>query len=410
MKTFGLVHFCCFPVIALISSIYAQDDCMVSMCTSNFIQVMDDLVLRPTATQQYCKVLNIYIECLNQTQNECRSVLQFHSSKTAAAQNWRRFNCENISISTAEVGSEEECPTMFREDQRTVAFFGFSHVRLIDDTIESCDAVGTWPLVDNKFFVVQLTTNSVPGYDNRLTLLTQVTVMFRSNSLCSESRTYQTNLHDDVNLTTSFVDGTNFVGADDSPVLSVQLLNVSTVRLWAKFIATEIFVLRHFDRLAVVVNSPDKILISFQTDAPTHQLALTGCSWQRRDLNLALNRPFSYARCLYAGKPLVGKYEAYHRCQEDHVRGDLHSTCAFDLMFGRDSSAEYNETTTLMSWKATIGTMRHFNALRTRNTKTSGTNRSDRKPQCLNSTAERSSFVWIGCKLTTILLLMRLFG
>ncbi|CAD5211271.1 unnamed protein product [Bursaphelenchus xylophilus] len=342
--------------------------CKVEDCTGRYSQLMHDKVLNPTESPEYCAVLFEYIQCLTTIQTECRSFLHFHSSFTAANQRWKRFRCEKETLPALETSREQQtCSAMPREDQRTCAFFGRAHLRRTDGAMETCAEIGTRPLIDNKFLVVQVTTRPETYSQYPLVVVSKVSIILRSNSLCEETRIYQADA-EDPRLPNAFTDGTTYAGDDNDPPLSLAKRNESTIRIFVNYLATEIVIHKIENcRLAVVVNTPEKVLHLEYDDSPLRQLCLTGCPLAVHNVREAIEETNTFTKCQGLRRTKYEKPEAYDVCRQDHVRGDLHSSCAFDLMFGTTLSSK-NRTEAaeqiVDEWHTVVRTLRYFDALK----------------------------------------------
>ncbi|CAD5207737.1 unnamed protein product [Bursaphelenchus okinawaensis] len=361
-------------VVILMSSTFVSS-CNVDDCTTRYNQLMNDRVLNPSETPEYCTVLYEYVQCLTSIQNVCRSYLHFHSSLTAANQRWKRFRCASFSLSSIDKGEDEQrCSTIPRQDQRTCAFFGRSHLRRTDGAIETCAEIGTRPLIDNKFVVVQVTMNPETYSQYPITVISKVTIIFRSNSLCEETRTYHADA-EEPHLPNAFTDGTTFAGTDNDPPLSIAKRNETTVRLLVPYLATEIVIHKVSNRLDVVINTPEKVLHLEYHDAPLRQLCLTGCTLAVHNVREAVQEGNVFAKCQGIKRPELEKEQAYDLCRQDYVRGDLHSSCAFDLLYGQNLQYTHQpmsnstKSVTIEEWHTVIRTLRYFDALKSTRTR-----------------------------------------
>ncbi|KAI1728953.1 RGM domain family member drag-1 [Ditylenchus destructor] len=222
---------------ASLSSMPMRSSCLVDICTDLHAKIMDERVIFPDSNLEYCQILLEYIGCLNDSHRSCHSMLHFHSALTAAKQQWRRFKCAQFREQFSE--QHETCP--FWEESTSTqqcSMFGNLHLlpfSVVNDRsdhvggIKTCSFNGAHPLIDNRFFVIQLTSSSVAhnssysgNFDKRLfrpllSKITKVTILIKTFIGCIPNQLlYETGISSgensdkvsqNVSISTTFSDG-----------------------------------------------------------------------------------------------------------------------------------------------------------------------------------------------------------
>ncbi|CAK9292822.1 unnamed protein product [Gordionus sp. m RMFG-2023] len=90
------------------------------------------------------------------------------------------------------------------------ALFGDPHLIKYDNTFETCRISKAWPLVNNPYFGVQVTSEAViPSNTFYATAITQITVIIKQHYPCAEEKTYEARVG---HVPSTFIDGSNNAG------------------------------------------------------------------------------------------------------------------------------------------------------------------------------------------------------
>ncbi|VDM48388.1 unnamed protein product [Toxocara canis] len=208
--------------------------------------------------------------------------------------------------------------------------FGSRHVRTFDGHFETCARSGAYPLIDNRFFLVQITHSNLA---NRINALTKVTVIVKATRHCTSQKHYEAST-EDTELAKSFVDGTSFGGDPTQRAVEIRNRNGSRVEIALQHIATTIYVRRQGPFLSVAIRIPEMLLK--EQSADEEQLCTTGCiRGETVRIKEALANPHSFTRCqgVHIKTPLK---IAVDRCARMGINDAFFDACVFDLLISGD--------------------------------------------------------------------------
>ncbi|KAI1721600.1 RGM domain family member drag-1 [Ditylenchus destructor] len=360
-----------------------ESGCLVDICTDLHAKIMDERVIFPDSNLEYCQVLLEYIGCLNDSHRSCHSMLHFHSALTAAKQQWRRFKCAQFREQFTE--KHETCP--FWEESTSTqqcSVFGNLHLRPFSivndrsdhvDGIKTCSFTGAHPLIDNRFFVIQLTSSSIahnssyPANFNKrlfrplLSKITKVTILIKPFIECIPNQLlYETGissgensdkLTQNVSISTTFSDGSKNFEIEEigrirpnrfKTVVELDKITDSHVEIRLIYLRTVITVQRDGTFLNVYVRAPERLFYSDYEDMPLsqlcrHSLSCTtpmGSSATIKEASL-FTQPRLFLNCLLNGQ-LEGiesiptlRDQAIGMCIEKQFFGELFDLCVYHV-------------------------------------------------------------------------------
>ena len=111
---------------------------------------------------------------------DCHSNLGFRSAHNGIERRMEEMNCS--------LDGEVFDPSKVPKDQRQVCtydgppalryctLFGDPHLRTFWDKLETCQIQGAWPLLDNRYLTVQVTSKAVNNLAGPATAITQVSL------------------------------------------------------------------------------------------------------------------------------------------------------------------------------------------------------------------------------------------
>lgn len=162
---------------------------------------IDDEPIMIGRNPSYCTLMRNYMQCMNETSKRCRGNLKFHTLSTLLKRQFKEFDCErfmwpyegdnddNDSTNGRSVGPAvtttsppPRCFFLFDNHRgrfdnhrglRYCALFGDPHLRTFNGEFQTCRAEGAWPLVENGYFLVQVTNAPVVA-DHGATVLAKV--------------------------------------------------------------------------------------------------------------------------------------------------------------------------------------------------------------------------------------------
>lgn len=120
----------------------------------------EDIILR-------CIAYRTFFLCLRNMSRTCLGDLNFHSSYKGIEKQMKYFSC-NVSgrvFEPASADSRTHLPVCsfagLRGTYGYCSIFGDPHVRTFGNTFQTCRMQGAWPLIDNDYITVQVTSERV---------------------------------------------------------------------------------------------------------------------------------------------------------------------------------------------------------------------------------------------------------
>ncbi len=145
--------------------------CRVEECSSSYSRSVQLDAVIIGENQRHCQLLTVYMRCLNETSRRCRGNLKFHTLNTMIRKTLVEFRCarygDNLDSQSITNGanSTHQCYFLFEPNHRGrvryCALFGDPHLRTFNGQFQTCRTLGAWPLVDNSYFLVQVTNSPV---------------------------------------------------------------------------------------------------------------------------------------------------------------------------------------------------------------------------------------------------------
>ncbi|EEC01612.1 secreted protein, putative [Ixodes scapularis] len=127
--------------------------------------------------------------------------------------------------------------------------YGDPHLQTFGGKLQTCRAVGAWPMVDNAYLAVQV-TNSHAGAT--ATVVSKVTVVVHSHGSCALEKTYEAQLRD---LPSVFKDGTTSAGRG----VELTTPELDLVELTLYHAGVRLRIRQHGDFLSVTLRMPTQI-------------------------------------------------------------------------------------------------------------------------------------------------------
>ncbi|CAB3410892.1 unnamed protein product [Caenorhabditis bovis] len=167
--------------------------CRVEECAQWFQKTKEYESLKPTSSERYCQVLSTYLKCMNDTMTFCHGNLRFHSSELVMRRSWKELNCNSWQkVNTTESQHTNKCyfnpPTPNRK-MKFCSFFGDPHLIRFNENFETCSENGARPLIDNRYFLVQVTNDNFRG-DSLTTTINKITILIRRHN-CTAALRYE---------------------------------------------------------------------------------------------------------------------------------------------------------------------------------------------------------------------------
>ncbi|CAL2029952.1 unnamed protein product [Caenorhabditis brenneri] len=316
--------------------------CRVEECAAWFQKTKDYENLVPKATERYCQVLQTYLKCMNDTQRFCHGNLRFHSSELVMRRHWKEFECEKWeSCNDSNPVKKRPLNTCYfnpppsSRKLKYCSLFGDPHIIMFNGTTQTCSEEGARPLVDNRYFLIQVTNKNVRG-EALTTTVTKVTALIRKHNCTSFLRYEATS--DEEGLPRGFVDGTTYQlpANSNSNTNSVEVLwqDKTYVEIALHFIHSSIHIRRQGPYLSVSVKAPS-IVLETESDV-AQEMCWAGCRKSSQiSSETAVEMPKKFSEC-YNRRVHVPKKVAEDRCKNVGTSGTFFDACVFDLMFTGD--------------------------------------------------------------------------
>uniref|UniRef100_A0A914DCU5 Repulsive guidance molecule N-terminal domain-containing protein n=1 Tax=Acrobeloides nanus TaxID=290746 RepID=A0A914DCU5_9BILA len=108
---------------------------------------------------EYCQILSELGRCLNETASKCHANVRFHALRVYKEKHWKNHRCDSYTFGAEE--STTSCPLWQpihdHSRLRYCALFGHPHLRKFDGEFQACERQGTYPMLNNRYFTIQVT-------------------------------------------------------------------------------------------------------------------------------------------------------------------------------------------------------------------------------------------------------------
>lgn len=250
-----------------------------------------------------------YRTCLEALAKPCHGNLHYHLIMRGLK------NCSTTADATAVIPTSWPRPvdTACRrqpadEEYGQCALYGDPHLQTLGGKLQTCRALGAWPMVDNAYLAVQV-TNSHAGAT--ATVVSKVTVVVRSHGSCALEKTYEAQIRD---LPSVFKDGTTSAGRG----VELTTPELDVVELTLSHAGVRLRIRQHGDYLSVALRMPMQIV------GEGMLLCSQGCP--TREL-LSEPRNVEHWR----------RQEAESSCSRVNLTGAYWDACVFDVLSTGDT-------------------------------------------------------------------------
>ncbi|KAK6467011.1 hemojuvelin-like isoform X2 [Huso huso] len=323
----------------------ASAQCRILRCNSEFVAATLDLGDGAGGNARYCSALRSYALCTRRTSRACRGDLAYHSAVQGIEDLMIQQRCPKTGPTSrprpqAPLSSHDGRPAgdtcnynrsfYFREGRLPSYFhcgvFGDPHIRTFQDDFQTCRVKGAWPLIDNNYLYVQVTSTHVAKGSNA-TALTKITIIFKNFKECIDQRIYQAEIN---NVPAAFNDGSTNGGkrrGGNSLTIGGQPSG-QHIEIHAVYIGTTIIVRQSGDFLAFSIRTPQEVANSFSEEQDL-QLCLSGCPSSHRLPPLVSSASSLQTAKLKCGSELPKEDIYFQACVFDVVTtGDTNVTRA----------------------------------------------------------------------------------
>ncbi|CAN7999554.1 unnamed protein product, partial [Ixodes hexagonus] len=194
------------------------------------------------------------------------------------------------------------------EEYGQCALYGDPHLQTFGGKLQTCRALGAWPMVDNAYLAVQV-TNSHAGAT--ATVVSKVVVVVHSHGSCALEKTYEAQIRD---LPSVFKDGTTSAGRG----VELTTPELDLVELTLSHAGVRLRIRQHGDYLSVALRMPTGIA------GEGRQICSQGCP--ARELLPELRDVEKWRR-----------EEAEASCRKANLTGAYWDACVFDVLSTGDT-------------------------------------------------------------------------
>ncbi|CAG0897689.1 unnamed protein product [Cyprideis torosa] len=188
----------------------------------------DDLFASPLLTPptpELCQLLVDYSDCLRATSRSCRGQLDYHTILHVIERWEKEHDCSSV-LTKAEEWSFADVANHCKWKPQSLrlpisqdlmqdppfpvfshcAFFGHTHLMTFKGDVHTCSLEGAWPILDNEFVAIQVTTrvSERRSVACAATVATTVSVVIKAYKDCTSQMSYEGSV---TSLPASFIGG-----------------------------------------------------------------------------------------------------------------------------------------------------------------------------------------------------------
>jgi hypothetical protein len=319
-------------------------NCHIDFCNTEYQAALDRGIV-PETSERYCELNIDTRRCLTEAELRCNGTdIRLRSFRSGLLRKYNDFNCDSFNIS--QYGQRKGCPswpsTVTQQNHKVCTLFGYPHLRTFTETFFTCNSIGAYSLIDNPFFLIQI-TNSLVSVNNeaQIPAVTKITLLIKNQSGCTKQKIYEAN-RDEKNLPKTFDDG--FVNNGGNETILIKADSENHVIIDLHYISTVIHFIRDGPYLGVSLKIPQRLYDMLYDDKP--QLCLHGCGSQEYvQIHDALAHPYQYIEeCTDFSSPLNRPELAELHCQQLGLFDDFYDFCVFDQLIGDTKLADLTKS------------------------------------------------------------------
>ncbi|XP_020372708.1 repulsive guidance molecule A-like [Rhincodon typus] len=310
--------------------------CRILRCNSEYLFATNHL--DDSLNEDYCIALRSYSLCTQRTAWFCRGDLVYHSAVQGIEDLMIQHNCSKegaVSLPRPRVPADNqenlhlpdtckyEKSFYFKQRQKPTYLhcdvFGNLHIRTFYNDFQTCRVQGAWPVIDNNYLSVQMTSVPISPHQN-ISAISKVTAIFKNSKECIDQKVYQAEIG---NIPAAFVDG-SVNGGDRNGANSLVIkekFDAGHMEIQASYIGTTLLVRQVGQHLGFAILMPEEVASS-HTEEQDQQLCVSGCPFTER---LPLNSPTDTEEGAKA------------KCKEKLQVEDIYfECCVFDILMTGD--------------------------------------------------------------------------
>lgn len=254
-----------------------ENSCDLTYCWELYMSALESLRIqddypsqkhRPIPTEDValrCIAYRTFYLCLRNMSRACLGDLNFHSAHKGIEKQMKQFNCsiagDVFKLKLTESRTQPPVCSFLGGRQRKTTYkhcsiFGDPHIRTFNNLFETCGLLGAWPLIENKYLTIQVTSEQAGSGDG--TAISKVTVIIKQHEDCSVDQyiSYQATANE---LPATFDDGQTLFGLSDS--VSIRELKANShIEIFIRYIDTTIVVRLQNRYFSVSLRMPEEIV------------------------------------------------------------------------------------------------------------------------------------------------------
>jgi len=305
---------------------------------------------------RYCLQISTTLDCLNRLRNSknCSLDLLMNTLYTGTFWQFNTYNCSYVlkqgytTIHPSITRRPKENTGRPKETSRRCIYktksteslhcglFGDPHLKTFSDKRQTCVVKGAWPMLNNKFFAVQVTNVLIDRNNPVATATSKITVLIKkSKHGCAQQRVYQANVS---YVPTTFRDGTRETGPDGCITRLDGEPYINGVRLYICYVNTTILIRKVGNYLTFNIRTPEKYA------RQSSGLCVTGCPPSEMIDYHGFFQKHPNSVIFGSSQPAMSQKDAMKQCNAANVTDFYYDSCVFDLVSTGDdrfSNAAY---------------------------------------------------------------------
>uniref|UniRef100_A0A7E5A0H2 Repulsive guidance molecule N-terminal domain-containing protein n=1 Tax=Panagrellus redivivus TaxID=6233 RepID=A0A7E5A0H2_PANRE len=304
--------------------------CPIDYCSREYTKAMKNGLI-PGDSYAYCQLVVEMLECVKRLVRHCPTNINVKSQLTGFSRENETNNCAKYKISPYHRRST--CPSWpdhrAGHQIRVCSFFGFEHLRTFGGQFETCTKIGANTLVENPFFIIQVTTAMVTIEKGlQMPAVTKIVLLVKNLDGCIDGQRYYEITREAISLPISFTDGT-----DNDTKVGITVHSENHVDIHLHYLNSTVYFRKAGKFIGVTVKMPLQL---HRLSSENPHLCQNGCPTNSSlPLPQILADPSNYVdQCTALDYPLASIDQATDQCKKIGTVGDFKAFCLFDHILG----------------------------------------------------------------------------
>eukprot|EP00795_Rhopilema_esculentum_P006491 gene6491-11946_t len=307
---------------------------------------------------KFCHQIHTTLSCLNglRKNKNCSLSLYMRTLYTGTAWQFKKYNCLTVlkggystlspaspaspaspGVTRPREGSQTRGPsTNSRCVYKTKSveslhcgLFGDPHLKTFSDKRQTCVVKGAWPMLNNKYFAVQVTNVLIDRNNPVATATSKITVLIKkSKHGCTRQKVYQAQVG---YVPSTFRDGTIETGPANCKTRLVKEPNADGVRLYICYLNTTILIRKVGKYLTFNIRTPENYV------RQSRGLCVTGCPLSEMIDYNGFFGEHPNSVLFGSAQPAMRQIDAVNQCKKANLTDFYYDSCVFDLISTGDS-------------------------------------------------------------------------